>query len=128
MVRDRLAPGGVVVVNVGHPEGSTKLQKALAATMRAAFGSDRVFRDDSEPTNTMLLATTTDADPASSLHAAAVTVPSELGTTLDERRRPAAPGAARRSRLHRRPGAGRVAGRPVAGGRGDREGRLRDPA
>jgi len=32
----------------------------------------------------MLLATTTDADPASSLHAAAVTVPSELGSTLDE--------------------------------------------
>ena len=73
-----------MVVNVGHPEGSTKLHKALAATMRAAFGSDRVFRDDSEPTNTMLLATTTDADPASSLHAAAVTVPSELGSTLDE--------------------------------------------
>jgi spermidine synthase len=84
MVRDRLAPGGVAVVNVGHPEGSTKLHKALAATMRAAFGSDRVFRDDSEPTNTMLLATTTDADPTSSLHAAAVTVPGELATTLDE--------------------------------------------
>src|SRR4029078_5070677 len=63
---------------------SQTLHKAIAATMRAAFGSDRVFRDDSEPTNTMLLATTTDADPASSLHAAAVTVPSELGTTLDE--------------------------------------------
>ena len=84
MVRDRLAPGGVVVVNVGHPEGSTKLHKALAATMRAAFGSDRVFRDDSEPTNTMLLGTTTDADPASSLHAAAVREPTELGSTLDE--------------------------------------------
>ena len=34
LVRERLAPGGVVIVNVGHPEGSTKLQKVLAATMR----------------------------------------------------------------------------------------------
>ena len=84
LVRDRLAPGGVVVVNVGHPEGSTKLQRTLAATMRAAFGGDRVFRDDSEPTNTMLLATSTDADPTSTLHAAAVTLPRDLGGIVDQ--------------------------------------------
>ncbi len=34
LARDRLAPGGVVIVNVGHPEGSDKLEKVLSATMR----------------------------------------------------------------------------------------------
>ena len=29
LVRDRLAPGGVVIVNVGHPEGSTELEKVV---------------------------------------------------------------------------------------------------
>ena len=27
LVRDRLAPGGVAIVNVGHPEGSTELEQ-----------------------------------------------------------------------------------------------------
>src|SRR5215217_8247300 len=33
LARDRLAPGGVIVVNVGHPEGSDRLEKVLSATM-----------------------------------------------------------------------------------------------
>ena len=37
LVRDRLAPGGVVVINVGHPEGQDELEKVLAATMGEAF-------------------------------------------------------------------------------------------
>jgi hypothetical protein len=30
LVRERLAPGGVVLVNVGHPEGSDRLEQVLA--------------------------------------------------------------------------------------------------
>ena len=33
LVRDRLAPGGVVVVNAGHPEGNDDLEKVLGRTM-----------------------------------------------------------------------------------------------
>ena len=32
-VRDRLAPGGVLIVNVGHPEGQDELEKVLTATI-----------------------------------------------------------------------------------------------
>jgi spermidine synthase len=56
LVRSRLTPGGVVVVNVGHPEGQHELERALAATMRTAFR--HVLRYPSEPTNTQLVAST----------------------------------------------------------------------
>ncbi|MEP6816985.1 MAG: fused MFS/spermidine synthase [Marmoricola sp.] len=84
LVRARLAPGGVVVVNVGHPAGSTKLQKTLAATMRRVFGSDAVLRDDGQPTNTMLLGTTGDQDPADALRTTASTLPSDANAVLTE--------------------------------------------
>ena len=32
-MRDRLAPGGVLIVNVGHPEGQDDLEKVLTATI-----------------------------------------------------------------------------------------------
>jgi spermidine synthase len=54
LARDRLAPGGVVVVNAGHPEGQDDLEKVLAATMRAVFPT--VLRDPIEDTNTLLVA------------------------------------------------------------------------
>jgi spermidine synthase len=54
LVRDRLAPGGVVVVNAGHPEGQDDLEKVLAATMREVFPT--VLRDPIEDTNTLLVA------------------------------------------------------------------------
>ena len=54
LARSRLAPGGVVVVNLGHPEGSDALEKVLSATMRSAL--PHVARDPIEPTNTILLA------------------------------------------------------------------------
>ena len=50
LVRDRLTPGGVVVVNVGHPEGNNDLEKAMTATMRAVFPD--VQRDPAMETNT----------------------------------------------------------------------------
>ena len=36
-VRDRLAPDGVVLVNVGHPEGQDGLEKVLSATVGEVF-------------------------------------------------------------------------------------------
>ncbi|GGF55179.1 spermidine synthase [Marmoricola endophyticus] len=83
LVRDRLAPGGVVVVNVGQPAGSTKLEKVLAATMRTAFGDDRVYRDPAQRTNTLLVGTTDDTEPADALRAKAPTLPAEVEQVLD---------------------------------------------
>ncbi len=54
LVRERLTPGGVVLVNVGHPEGSDALEEMLSATIRDVF--EHVARDPSEDTNTVLIA------------------------------------------------------------------------
>lgn len=54
LARERLAPGGIVIVNVGHPESSDDLEQVLGATMAAAF--PRVLRWPIEPTNTLLVA------------------------------------------------------------------------
>jgi spermidine synthase len=54
LARDRLAPGGSIVVNLGHPEGSDELEKVLSATMGTALR--HVARDPIEPTNTILMA------------------------------------------------------------------------
>jgi spermidine synthase len=51
--RERLAPGGLTIVNVGHPEGSEALERVLGRTMAAAF--PRVLRYPIEPTNTLLV-------------------------------------------------------------------------
>jgi spermidine synthase len=56
LVRDRLAPGGVVLINVGHPERSERLERVLTGTMRAAF--PYLVRDPIEDTNTILIAGT----------------------------------------------------------------------
>ena len=53
LARDRLAPGGVVIVNAGHPEGNDDLEKVLGRTMADVFPT--VIRDPIEPTNTLLL-------------------------------------------------------------------------
>jgi hypothetical protein len=52
-VAEHLNPGGVVMVNVGHPEGSDALEASLTATMKAQFTA--VLRDPSERVNTILL-------------------------------------------------------------------------
>jgi spermidine synthase len=75
LARDRLAPGGVVVVNAGHPENSDKLEQVLGATMAAVFPT--VVRDPSEPVNTLLLGTQGEAS-AQRLRAAAPTLPEDL--------------------------------------------------
>jgi spermidine synthase len=54
LARERLAPSGIVIVNVGHPEGSDELERVLGATMAAAFPT--VLRYPIEDTNTLLVA------------------------------------------------------------------------
>jgi spermidine synthase len=54
LARDRLTPGGVAVINVGHPEGRHELERALAATLRAEF--PHVASDRTNATNTQLVA------------------------------------------------------------------------
>ena len=76
LASERLRPGGVVVVNVGHPEGSARLEKVLAATMRAVFAT--VLRDPSELVNTQLLATSAAGTSAARLLARAPTLPADL--------------------------------------------------
>ena len=75
LARDRLAPGGVVVVNAGHPEGNDDLEKVLSATMAEVFPS--VLRDPIEPTNTLLIGTGAPAS-AANLTRAAREFPPEL--------------------------------------------------
>ena len=54
LARDRLTPGGVVVVNVGHPKGSDVLERTLTATLRSVF--DHVSRDPIKTQSTLLIA------------------------------------------------------------------------
>lgn len=76
LVRERLAPGGAVVVNVGHPEDNDDLERAVAATMATAFAT--VIRDPLEDSNTLLLGSEAPASPERLL-AAVAGLPDELG-------------------------------------------------
>src|SRR3954447_11390708 len=95
LARSRLRPGGVVMVNVGHPEHSDALERVLGATMGAAFA--HVMRDPSEDTNTQLVGSDAPLSGAR-LASAASRLPSAL--------RPIAVAAA--ARLRPRLGGGRV--------------------
>ena len=53
LARDHLAPGGVVVVNVGHPEGNDEFERVLGRTMAEVFPT--VLRDPAEQTNSLLI-------------------------------------------------------------------------
>jgi spermidine synthase len=61
LARSRLTPGGIVLVNVGHPERSDRLEKVLAATMGEAFAT--ILRDPSEETNTVVIGGNGDVSP-----------------------------------------------------------------
>ncbi|GIK77134.1 MAG: spermidine synthase [Actinomycetes bacterium] len=76
LVREKLAPGGAVVVNIGHPEGNDDLERAVAATMATAFST--VIRDPLEDSNTLLLGSEAPASPERLL-AAIGGLPGELG-------------------------------------------------
>ena len=58
LARERLNPGGSVVINVGHPRASDELEKVLSATLATVFR--HVARDPVEDTNTMLIASDTE--------------------------------------------------------------------
>jgi len=75
LARDRLTPGGVVFVNVGHPEGNEDLERVLGATMAEVFPT--VVRDPAEPTNTLLIGTDGEAS-GERLRAAVPSLPAEL--------------------------------------------------
>lgn len=62
-VRSHLTPGGVMAVNIGHPEGSPELEKVLTATSAAVFGRSHVYRDVVSSTNVVMLATHGQGDP-----------------------------------------------------------------
>jgi predicted membrane-bound spermidine synthase len=81
LARDRLNPGGSVIVNVGHPEDSPDLEKVLTATMRAELPT--VLRDPSEPTNTQLVATAAPGAGAGRLRSSVAdgTMPAPLAAT-----------------------------------------------
>jgi spermidine synthase len=75
LTRERLAPGGIVVMNVGHPEGDDRLERALTATTRSVFPS--VARNPVEPTNSLLAASTAPLS-AGRLRAASRSMPGDL--------------------------------------------------
>lgn len=75
LVRDRLNPGGTVLVNVGHPEESVELEKVMSATMGAVFR--HVARDPAQDVNTQLVAPDAPVD-AGRLRRAAGLLPAPL--------------------------------------------------
>jgi spermidine synthase len=78
LTRDRLAPGGVVIVNAGHPEDQDDLEKVLTATMREVF--PYVLRDPIEDTNTLIVASERPLS-AARLRAAVPGLPASLRAT-----------------------------------------------
>jgi spermidine synthase len=88
-VLDRLAPGGVLIVNAGHPEGQDDLEQVLTATIGDVF--PHVMRDPIESTNTLLVAGETPLS-AERLRAAVPDLPQALQpTALAAARRLAGP-------------------------------------
>jgi spermidine synthase len=69
LAHDRMRPGGVLVVNAGHPEESDELETALGGTMGAVF--PHVMRAPIEATNTMLVASDAPLSPEKMRQAAA---------------------------------------------------------
>ena len=81
LVRDRLAPGGVVIVNAGHPEGNDDLETVLGRTMEAAFPT--VLRHPIEETNTLLVASAAPIS-AAGLRERIASLPPEVRATAAE--------------------------------------------
>jgi spermidine synthase len=89
LAKEHLNPGGVVLVNIGHPEGSDDLEQVLTSTMGAVF--DHVVRDPSEAVNTIAMATDDDVS-AAKLRAAIPRLPAPLRPTAAATARRVAPG------------------------------------
>jgi spermidine synthase len=76
LAREKLNPGGVVVVNVGHPEESDELEKVLTATLGSVF--PHVARDPIEDVNTLLVAAEAEPPTAENLREVAPRLPEDL--------------------------------------------------
>jgi spermidine synthase len=74
LARGRLSPGGLVIVNVGHPEGSDELEKVIGATMAEEFPT--VLRDPIEEENTLMIGA--DRGSGEHLRGMAAGLPAEL--------------------------------------------------
>jgi spermidine synthase len=103
-VREHLNPGGVVAINVGHPQTSRKLEQVLTATLASVFGRDHVLRDRCHRPRRR------------ALRSGAAAGAAVRGRRRGRQARARLP---RRQRLHRRQGPGRVAGRPLVGPGGE---------
>jgi spermidine synthase len=68
LARDRLRPGGVLMINAAHPQGNDDLERVLAAGLRDVFPT--VLRDPIRRRNTLLLATSERAGAPELLRAA----------------------------------------------------------
>ena len=64
-----------MIINIGHPEDSPRLEQVLTATMGAAF--PHIARDAVRDTNTLLMGSTV-APSSSRLEAAAARLPADL--------------------------------------------------
>lgn len=75
LVRAHLTAKGVLIINVGHPEGSDALERALSATLATVFPN--VLRDPSQPTNTLVIASDTPIS-SQALRSSVAWLPSDL--------------------------------------------------
>jgi spermidine synthase len=82
LARKHLNPGGVLVVNAAHPQGSEALEKVLTATMASQFGASHVWRDPGQPTNTVLEASL-GPPPAPGLRATLPALPPDLRQVVE---------------------------------------------
>jgi spermidine synthase len=81
LCRERLTEGGALFVNIGHPEGNNDLEKVATAALRKVF--PHVMRDETEDTNTLLLASEREISPER-LAQAGASLPPELGEVAGE--------------------------------------------
>ena len=109
LVRDRLTPDGVLVVNAGHPEGQDELEKVLTATIGEVVPARGARPDRAhQHADRGLARAAVGRAPARAGRAAGRAAPDRAARLV-----PRGAAAAGRPRLHRRQGAGRVADRQV---------------
>ncbi len=108
LVRDRLAPGGVVIANAGHPEGSDDLERCSGEPCRRSSRASCATRSRTR-TPCSSPARRRPRLPASGGHPPCPGPPRPGSARGGQGRAP----PSRRQRVHRRPGAGGVADRPL---------------
>jgi spermidine synthase len=81
LARSRLAPGGAVMLNVGHPPGQDGLERVLSATMGSVFA--HVRRYPIAPENTLLIASDSSLS-RERLAAASRFLPAALAPVLED--------------------------------------------